>query len=69
VKNSSAKRQDSTEHGPVQNEHITGTVKENSPASKVGICPRDSPVKKTDTADRENTAVGGITNKNPGAGI
>jgi hypothetical protein len=29
----------------------------------------DSPVKKTDTADRQNTAGEGITKKNPGAGF
>jgi hypothetical protein len=30
---------------------------------------RDSPMKKTDTADRQNTAGEGITKKNLGAGI
>jgi hypothetical protein len=44
-------------------------VKEDSPASEVRIRIRDSPVQKTGTADRQNTAGEGITKKNPGAGI
>jgi hypothetical protein len=43
-------------------------VKEDSPASGVKIRLPDSPMLKTNTADRQNTAGEGIT-KNPGAGI
>jgi hypothetical protein len=39
-------------------------VKEDLPASEVRIHLRDSPVKKTDTADRQNTTKG-IIKKNP----
>jgi hypothetical protein len=35
----------------------------------VGTRLRDSPEKKTDTADRQNTAEEEITEKNPGAGL
>jgi hypothetical protein len=44
-------------------------MKGHSPASEMRIRLRDSPVKKTDTADRQNTAGEGITKKNPGARI
>jgi putative N-acetylmannosamine-6-phosphate epimerase len=69
VKNLSARRQNSTEQGPVPNEYIIGAVKRDSPAGEVRIRLWDSPVKKTDTADRQNIAVEGIAMKNPGAGI
>jgi hypothetical protein len=44
-------------------------VTEASPASEVRIRLRDSPVQKTDTADRHNMRGEGITKRNPGARI